>query len=91
MTDIKPGDEVVCINAEVFAEQYIEIKAGETYKVRWVGACGSYLHGEYLGVRLEGIHRGVCPQFGEEDVPFRASRFRRVVKPATKKELEETV
>jgi hypothetical protein len=51
----------------------------------------TYLGGDYIGVRLVGINRGVCPQFGEEDPPFAARRFRPVVKPTTTKELEETV
>ncbi len=84
------GQNVICIDAKVLPEQYIEIKEGETYTVRWAGMCSSYLHGDYFGVRLVGINRGVCPQFGEEDPPFNARRFRPVVAPKTKKELEET-
>ena len=85
---IRIGDTVVCVNDDVYAEQYIEISKGEIYKVRWAGACRTYLGGDYFGVRLEGINRGVCPQFGEDDPPFRADRFRPVVKPKTVKELE---
>jgi len=76
---IHPGDTIVCIDDSTYAEQYLGIKAGETYTCRWIGPCRSYLGGDYIGVRLAGINRGVCPQFGEQDPPFRASRFRPLV------------
>ena len=88
MTPLKPGDEVVCIDAQVLQLQYIEIKEGETYRVRWVGPVTSYMNGDYIGVRLYGINRGVCPEFGDEDPPFNARRFRPVVKPKTVREME---
>lgn len=81
MTKIQVGDDVVCIDAKIFDLQYIEVKEGEAYRVRWVGPCSSYMNGDYFGVRLEGIHRGVCPEFGDEDPPFNARRFRPVVGP----------
>lgn len=76
----KIGEQVVCVNDAVPSEQYIEIKKGEIYIVRWIGMYRNYLHGDYLGVRLVGIERGICPQFGDEDTPFRADRFRPLVK-----------
>jgi len=92
MTTIKPGDEVVCVDDSTLPLQYLGIRAGEIYKARWVGPVTSYLNGDYIGVRLAGINRGVCPEFGDEDPPFRASRFRPVVKPsAPVRELEEAL
>lgn len=91
MTDIRPGDEIVCIDDGIYAEQYLGITAGQTYKARWVGPARNYMNGDYIGVRLEGVYRGVCPQFGDEDPPFNIRRFRPVVAPKAKKELEETV
>lgn len=91
MTTIRPGDEIVCIDDGIYAEQYLGITAGTVYKARWVGPARSYMNGDYIGVRLEGVYRGVCPHFGDEDPPFAARRFRPVVAPKTKKELEETV
>lgn len=93
MTTIRPGDECICIDDTTLPEQYLGIRAGELYTARWIGPVSSYLNGEYIGIRLEGINRGICPQFGEEDTPFRASRFRPVVKPDVKKttKVEELV
>ena len=88
---IRPGDDVACINDEIMPEQYLGIRKGEIYKVRWAGSCSTYLGGDYYGVRLEGVNRGVCPEFGEEDPPFRADRFRPVVKPKMAKEMEATL
>ncbi|NGO63987.1 hypothetical protein G6N76_09900 [Rhizobium daejeonense] len=91
-TTIKPGDEIVCIDDGIYAEQYLGIKEGAVYKARWVGPATSYMNGDYIGVRLEGINRGVCPEFGDEDPPFNVRRFRPVVKPGTPaKELEEAL
>ena len=76
MTPIKVGDEVVCVDdGSATAHQYVYavrdcIVQGEKYIVRWVGvnpATGN------ICVRLVGITR---PQ----DYPFRADRFRPIVK-----------
>lgn len=92
MTTIKPGDDIVCIDDGIYAEQYLGIKEGQTYKARWVGPVTSYMNGDYIGVRLEGISRGVCPQFGDEDPPFNVRRFRPVAMPgAPAKQLEEAL
>jgi hypothetical protein len=91
MTTIRAGDDIVCIDDSTLQEQYLGIKEGQTYKARWVGPVRTYLGGDYIGVRLVGINRGVCPHFGDEDPPFAARRFRPLVKPTTTKELEETV
>ncbi|PZP60529.1 MAG: hypothetical protein DI604_31160 [Delftia acidovorans] len=89
MNPIKPGDPVICVDDRTLPEQYLGIRAGETYVCRWIGQCCTYLGGDYLGIRLEGVHRGVCPQFGEEDPPFAASRFRPVVGPGAKGKVKE--
>jgi hypothetical protein len=77
----RPGQQVICVDDTTPPEQYLGIRAGETYTLRWVGEHMNYIGGSYIGVRLEGVDRGVCPQFGEEDPPFRAARFRPVVGP----------
>jgi hypothetical protein len=84
---IKPGDEVVCIDDTTLPEQYLGIRAGETYTATWVGMCRTYLGGDYAGIRLAGVNRGVCPQFGDDDPPFAARRFRPVVKPRRHEEI----
>lgn len=90
---IRPGDTVVCIDDTTLPEQYLGIRAGEVYTATWVGMCRTYLGGNYAGIRLAGVNRGVCPQFGDEDPPFALRRFRPVVKPKveSKKRIEETV
>lgn len=70
------GMQVVCIDDSTMPEQYLEVKAGEVYTLAWVGIHESYIAGEYLGVRLVGVNRGRCPEFGDLDPPFRATRFR---------------
>jgi hypothetical protein len=71
--------QVVCIDDNTLPEQYLEVKPGEIYTLSWVGIHESYIAGEYLGVRLVGIDRGICPQFGDLNPPFRATRFRPAV------------
>jgi len=73
------GQEVACIDDTTFPEQWLGIQKDKIYKIRWIGMYKSYLAGEYLGVLLDGVTRP-CPQFGDKDVPFRASRFRPLVK-----------
>lgn len=76
------GQEVVCINARQPANTTLasELKEGQTYKLRWVGVHKHYLDGEYVGVRVEGIDRGVCEIWGDVDTPYAAARFRPLVK-----------
>ncbi len=88
---LKVGDEVVCVDDKVGFEQWLGIRAGEVYTIRWIGQYSHYIHGDYLGVRLAGVERMDCPHFGYKDVPFAASRFKPVVKPRTVRELEECV
>jgi hypothetical protein len=73
------GMQVVCIDDSTMPEQYLEVKPGEIYTLSSVGIHESYIAGEYLGVRLVGIDRGICPQFGDLDPPLRTTRFRPVV------------
>lgn len=74
------GMQVVCVDDSLMPEQYLEINAGEVYTISWVGIHENYIAGEYLGVRLVGVERGVCPQFGDHNPPFRATRFRPLVR-----------
>ena len=82
--DLYVGCEVVCIKAHYDTSQKTtiapELVEGQVYKIRWLGMFNHYLDGEYLGVKLEGVERGVCPHWGYDDQPFYASRFRPVVK-----------
>ncbi|PWE56392.1 hypothetical protein DEM27_08315 [Metarhizobium album] len=73
------GQQVQCIDDSTLPEQYLEVRKGEIYTIRWIGIAKGYMNGEYLGVRLSGIRRGDCPQFGEQDPPFRATRFRPLI------------
>ena len=77
------GQDIVCIKAAYDPQQKTtitpELVEGRIYKIRWVGIYNHYLDGEYLGVRVEGIYRGICPHWGYDDQPFRADRFRPLV------------
>lgn len=83
------GTIVECIDDHTFPEQYLGIKKGAQYCVRWYGQNASYLGGNYMGVKLVGIHRGICPQFGEDDPPFDARRFRVVSFPKVEGKVKE--
>ena len=76
MIPFKVGDQVVCIDAKVGFEQFIEIKEGEVYTISWIGPFEHYTQGSYIGVRLKGVDRGICPQFGYDNPPFAARRVR---------------
>lgn len=80
MTNFHVGQQVVCIDAKVGFEQFIEIKEGEIYEIAWIGPFEHYKQGSYIGVRLKGIDRGICPQFGYDNPPFAARRFRPLVR-----------
>lgn len=82
MTDLYPGQEVVCIDAGQPPRTTIPlgIEEGQTYVLRWVGPYVSYVDGEFIGVRLEGVERGKCPTYGHDDPPYAARRFRPLVK-----------
>lgn len=74
------GQQVACVDDTRPFDQIFELKKGEVYTIRHVGVYNSYLAGEYLGVWLAGITRGPCPFTNDEDPPYRASRFRPLVK-----------
>ena len=76
MTNFHVGQQIVCIDAKVGFEQFLEVQEGEVYTVSWIGPFEHYTQGNYIGVRLVGIDRGECPQFGYENPPFDARRFR---------------
>lgn len=79
--DYHVGQDVVCIDASNGAHSTMpfELTEGTVYRLRWVGMHKRYVEGEYLGVKLEGVHRGTCPEWGDEDPPFAAKRFRPLV------------
>lgn len=80
MNQFYVGQQVACIDSAVGFEQYLEIKEGEVYTIEWIGPFEHYIHGSYIGVRLKNVDRGTCPQFGYENPPFAARRFRPLVK-----------
>ena len=80
MTNLHVGQQVVCIDAKVGFEQFLEIKEGEVYTISWIGPFEHYTQGSFIGVRLEGVNRGVCPQFGYDNPPFAARRFQPLVR-----------
>ncbi|MBV2143097.1 hypothetical protein KUG47_06260 [Falsochrobactrum sp. TDYN1] len=73
-------EQIVCIDAQVGFEQFLENKEGEIYTVSWIGPFEHYTQGNFIGVRLKGVDRGICPQFGYDNPPFAAARFRPLVK-----------
>jgi len=75
VTPFNVGDKVICIDAKVGFEQFIEIKEGEVYTISWIGPFDHYTQGSYIGVRLKGVDRGICPQFGYDNPPFAARRY----------------
>lgn len=82
MTDFYPGQDVVCIDAALPPRVTIPLGLveGQVYTIRWVGMFDNYVDGPMLGVKLVGINRGVDPEYGFDDPPYRASRFRPLVK-----------
>lgn len=80
MTTFKISDQVVCIDSAVGFEQFIEIKEGEVYTKSWIDPFEHYTQGSYIGVRLKDVDRGICPQFGYDNPPFAARRFRPLVR-----------
>lgn len=76
------GMEVVCVNAQTPPRVTIPIglTEGAVYKLRWIGRHKSYVDGEFIGVKLEGVERGEDPTYGDKDPPFAAARFRPLVK-----------
>lgn len=84
MNDFYVGQQVVCID-DKFKNVSIDqvIRKGQIYTIRWVGMYSHYVDGEFVGVKLEEIHRGNDdgPEgYGAADMPYRASRFRPLVK-----------
>ena len=80
MNQFYVGQDVVCVD-DKFERVTIPqgITEGQIYKPRWVGMFNSYVDGDYLGVRLEGVDRGIDPTYGYDDPPFAARRFRPLV------------
>lgn len=80
MNQFYVGQEVVCVD-DKFERVTIPqgITEGVVYKLRWVGMFNSYVDGDYLGVRLDGVDRGIDPSYGYDDPPFAARRFRPLV------------
>src|SRR5690606_25634509 len=75
------GQDVVCVDngQPKYTTLPSELTVGKVYKIRWLGIYNHYVDGMYLGIRVEGIDRGVCKIWGYEDPPFKASRFRPLV------------
>ncbi|WP_246679532.1 MULTISPECIES: hypothetical protein [unclassified Mesorhizobium] len=81
MNTFHVGMQVVCVDAKVPPHVTIPLglKEGAIYVIRWIGPHNSYVDGEFIGVRLEGVERGQCPTYGHDDPPFNAKRFRPLV------------
>lgn len=95
MINAKVGDKIVCVDAKRAMTTTLEtgLKEGEVYTIRTISMHRHYLDGDFLGVRLAEIHRGDDPSdFADNDMPFRASRFRPVAEPkAPAKQVMEEV
>ncbi|GHC61755.1 CAP-Gly domain protein [Limoniibacter endophyticus] len=80
MTNFHVGQQVVCIDAAFKSVTIPQgLTEGQIYTLRWVGEFTTYVDGTFIGVRLEGVERGVDPTYGYEDPPFAARRFRPLV------------
>jgi hypothetical protein len=92
---MKPGDKVICVNADGTAINMAiqEIVEGQHYTIAWRGQfTDPFYEGTYDGIRLAEVRRGVDPVSGKEDKPFKASRFRPVVTaPMVKRKVREAV
>lgn len=84
MVTFHVGQSVVCVDdrfKNVSLDQ--QIRKGRIYTVRWAGHFSHYIDGEFYGIKLVEIDRGNDdgPEgYGYADMPFRASRFRPLVK-----------
>ncbi len=79
------GQKVVCVDASQPPRVLtpLGLKDGRVYTIRWVGAYRHYVDGDFLGIRLEEIDRGLDggpDGYGADDMPYRASRFRPLVR-----------
>lgn len=88
---MKPGDRVMCIDDKFpFVSTDQGIRYGEVYTVRWAGNYRHYIDGDFFGIKIAEIDRGIDPGgYGGDDMPFRASRFKPVVAPMAKKKERE--
>lgn len=78
------GAKCVCVNAAprnepVFRRSMDGLSQAETYEIRWVGLISHPVVGQYLGLRLVGLHREYDVLSGIDDLPFTVGRFRPVV------------
>ena len=92
MTTIRAGDQVVCIDADFSKQSTIDqgIRKGEVYTARWVGPYTHYIDGTFIGIKLVGIDRGIDPgDYGGDDMPFAARRFRPLVAPRSAGKVKE--
>lgn len=85
MSDLYPGQEVVCIDDQVPLADGTSVKdanlnEGTIYRLRWIGMAQHYVFGDYLGVKLEGVNSGFGEAWGQPDAPYAAKRFRPLVK-----------
>ncbi|MFB2551657.1 CAP-Gly domain protein [Ensifer soli] len=84
VTEFHVGQKVVCIDdrfKHVSKDQ--GIRKGQIYTIRWVGPFSHYIDGDFIGVKLLELDRGRDdgPEgYGYDDMPFRATRFRPLVK-----------
>ncbi|MDX3929783.1 MAG: CAP-Gly domain protein [Shinella sp.] len=84
MITFRVGQKVVCVD-DRFRNVSIDqgIRKGAIYTVRWVGHYRHYVDGDFYGIKLMELHRGNDdgPEgYGAADMPFRASRFRPLVR-----------
>lgn len=84
MVTFHVGQSVVCVD-DRFRNVSIDqkIRKGQVYTVRWAGHFSHYIDGDFYGIKLAEIDRGNDdgPEgYGYADMPFRASRFRPLVK-----------
>jgi hypothetical protein len=80
------GQQVACIDAGYAGHQAgrvtlpLGLEQGRIYEIRWLGPWTNYVDGNYIGIRVQGVHRGVCPTYGEFDTPYHSRRFRPLMK-----------
>lgn len=84
MITFRVGQQVVCVD-DRFRNVSIDqgIRRGQIYTVRWAGDYRHYVDGDFYGIKLMELHRGSDdgPEgYGAVDMPFRASRFRPLVR-----------
>lgn len=71
-----PGTKVICVDASDLGADLGVIKKGATYTIRSVQVQTDFTGKTDLAFRLQEVIRETCRVTGQQDLGFRANRFR---------------